>query len=293
MRLCNNSAHYGHFFSISIMTQTLFDKPRTNTVARSPRQTAIHACSASNRRDRRWPWLLLALLVSTPVLAEAENNPGNDRPGLGFNPAVPQAGDFAYEQGLPSWSRNDGVTLYTADTLLRLGLGHSLEVQLGTGWNRLRDSGTTTSGRSDTSLAIKFAPKSEGSVRWGVLGSVELTDGAQAFRANKKQYLMGAVVNWQRSETHALGAYVEAVHGDTNSQLLAINTNHQLTDTLGLYVEAAVQHRAGMGHGSMGGGGLAWQVTPRVQLDVGVRHRLGGNADTWQGFAGISFYFGD
>ncbi|MCL2345337.1 MAG: transporter [Desulfobulbus sp.] len=231
--------------------------------------------------------------MSAPALAEVQNNPGHDRPGLGFTPAVLQAGDFTLEQGLPGWSRADGVSQYSADTLLRLGVGHALELQLGTGWNRLKESGSTTTGRYDTSLAVKFAPKTTGDVSWGLLGSVEFTDGAQAFRAERTQYLLGASVSWQRSENHALGLYLEAAHGDSDNQMLAVNSSHALTETLNMYVEAAAQHLGGIGHGSMGGAGLAWQVTPRVQLDIGVRHRLGGHADTWQGGAGFSVYFGD
>jgi hypothetical protein len=42
----------------------------------------------------------------------------------------------------------------------------------------------------------------------------------------------------------------------------------------------------------MAGAGLAWQVTPRVQLDGSFRHRLGGHADPWEAGLGVSVYFG-
>jgi len=77
--------------------------------------------------------LALALLVAAaPARAE---NPGFDRPGYGFTPGVLAAGEAILEQGLPDWSRDrqDGVTVsqYTADSLLRIGLGGPLEMQLG------------------------------------------------------------------------------------------------------------------------------------------------------------------
>lgn len=237
--------------------------------------------------------LCLGIVVSMPALAQVADNPGYDRPGLGFTPAVLQPGDFTLEQGLPDWSRADGISLYNADTLFRLGIGHSLELQLGTGWNQLEGSGQTIDGRSDTSLAVKFAPSTIGNVSWGLLGSVEFTDGARAFRAERNQYLLGGSVNWQRSLDNALGLYVEAVHGDTDSQLLAVNDSWTLTPALGAYVELAAQHLDGIGHGSLGGAGLTWQATPRAQLDIGVRHRLSGFADTWQGGAGFAVYFGN
>lgn len=236
--------------------------------------------------------ICLGVFVSIPALAQVERNPGYDRPGLGFTPAVLQPGDFVLEQGLPDWSRADGISLYNADTLFRLGVGHSLELQLGTGWNRLGGSGPAIDGRSGTSLAVKFAPPTTGNVSWGLLGGVEFTDGARAFRAERNQYLLGASVNWQRSADHAFGLYVETAHGDTDSQLLAVNDSWALTPALGMYVELAAQHLGGIGHGSLGGAGLTWQVTPRVQLDIGARHRLGGHADTWQVGIGFAIYFG-
>lgn len=232
-------------------------------------------------------------LLSTMVLAQVEANPGYDRPGLGFTPAVLKPGDVTLEQGLPDWSRADGRSLYTADTLLRLGVGHSLELQLGTGWSRLDGSGFFIDGRSDTSLGVKFAPAASGPFSWGLLGSVEFTDGAREFRAGRNQYLLGASASWQRSADHVLTLYMEAVRGDIDSQMLVLNDSWMLNQTLGMYGELAVQHVDGMGDGTMGGGGLTWQVTPRVQLDMGARCRTGGHADTWQGGAGISVYFGD
>lgn len=237
--------------------------------------------------------LCLGAAVTTSVPAQTGNNPGYDRPGLGFTPAVLQPGDFAWEQGLPDWSRAEGTSSYNADTLLRLGVGHAMELQLGTGWSRLDGPGSAVDGRSSTSLAVKFAPSAAGAFSWGVLGSVEFTDGDRAFRNAQRQYLLGASFNWQYSADHASGLYAEAVHGDADSQLLAVNDGWALTRTSGMYVELAVQHLAGAGCGSMAGAGVTWQVTPRAQLDIGARHRLGGQADDWQGGIGLAVYFGD
>lgn len=235
---------------------------------------------------------LLGACIAPAALAQATNNPGYDRPGLGFTPAVLQAGDFTLEQGTPDWSRADGSSLYMADTLLRLGIGHALEVQLGTGWDRLDQSGSTTSGRNDTSLAVKFAPPTTGTFQWGLLGSVEFTDGAEAFHNARRQYLLGASFNWQRGANQTLGLYAQLTTGDSDSQLLAVNDSWTLMPHLGVYAELAVQHVAGVGAGSMAGAGLAWQATPRVQLDISARHRLSGHADDWEGGLGVSVFWG-
>ena len=66
-------------------------------------------------------------------MAEVRNNPGYDRPGLGFTPAVLRAGDVTIEQGAPDWSHADGASSFTTDTLLRMGVGHAMELQFGSG----------------------------------------------------------------------------------------------------------------------------------------------------------------
>src|SRR5690606_32557636 len=146
-------------------------------------------------------------------------------------------------------------------------------------------------GRSNTSLAVKFAPPAAGSFSWGLLGGIELTDGARAMRNAHHQLLLGASFNWQHNADRESDLYLEAVDGDTDSRLLAVNNGWTLTPAVGLYVELAVQHLAGIGNGSMGGVGMTWQATPRVQLDIGVRHRLGRHAADWQGGFGVATYF--
>lgn len=237
--------------------------------------------------------LCLGLCASAPATAEVRNNPGYDRPGLGFTPAVLQAGDVTLEQGAPDWSHADGASSFTADTLLRVGIGHAMELQFGSGWNWFDAPGATTDGRSDSVLGLKIAPPARGRFSWGLLGSVEFTDGAHAFRSDRRQYLLGASFNWQHDDDRSTGVYAEVLSGDTDSQLLAVNEGWSLTPTLGVFVEAAAQHAQALGYGGLAGAGLSWQVTPRVQFDLGARHRVVGRADTWQGGMGISVYFGD
>lgn len=236
--------------------------------------------------------LCIVCLSSMPALAQVENNPGYDRPGLGFTPAVLQPGDFMLELGVPDWSRDNGSSLYNANTLVRLGVGHSMELQLGTGWNWLKESGSVADGRSNTSASVKFARPARGLLSWGLLMSIELTDGAQVLHSTENNYLLGASINWQRSPDNALQFYLEATHGDTPGQLLAINDGWVLTPILSMYVELAAQHLNGVGYGASAGAGLTLQVTDRVQLDMGVRHRMGGHVDTWQGDTGFAVYFG-
>lgn len=244
--------------------------------------------------------LALGALAGLCGAAHADGNPGYDRPGLGFTPAVLHAGDLTLEQGLPDWSRAQGggnaSSQYTADTLLRLGIGGPLELQLGSSYNRLgpNPGGHGASyGRGDSSAGLKFALPASGAFSWGLLGSVEFRDGARDFRSGRRQYLLGAVFDWQLDPLSTLGMYLQDVRaGGRDSTLFVLNAGHALGPTLDGYVEVAGQHDAGNGNGSMAGAGLAWQVTPRVQLDGSFRHRLAGHADTWEAGVGISIYFG-
>ena len=257
--------------------------------------------SAQARRNMRMAAVATLLLgCALPALAD---NPGYDRPGYGFTPVVLGVGDITTEQGLPDWSRDrqGGITSsqYSANSLLRIGIGGPVELQLGSSpWNSLRQTGAGTDSRSqghgDTVLGLKLAlPSSDPAFSWGLLGSVELTDGAKAFRSVHRQYLLGAQFNLQASERSSLGLYLQDVHsGGADSTTVALSDSYTLGKTLMLYAETALLHAPGQGSGAVAGAGLAWMLTPRVQFDAGFDRRLGGAAPAWQTNLGISVYFG-
>ncbi|GAB2549584.1 transporter [Rhodanobacter koreensis] len=241
-------------------------------------------------------WLGIAL----PALAD---NPGYDRPGYGFTPVVLGAGDITVEQGLPDWNRGqqDGITSsqFSADSLFRIGIGGPLELQLGSSvWNSLRQTGVGTDYRSqghgDTVLGLKLAlPSPDQAFSWGLLGSVEFTDGAKAFRSDRRQYLLGAQFNLQVDDRNSLGLYLQNVRsGGADSTTMAFSDNYTLGKTLTLYAETALLHTPGQGSGAVAGAGLAWMLTPRVQFDMGFDRRLDGIAPAWQTNLGVSVYFG-
>ncbi len=258
------------------------------------------------RRDRVTRSLALAAFAFAgfgEASTACATNPGYDRPGYGFTPIVLAAGEITLEQGLPDWSRDHqgGVSSaqYSADGLLRIGIGGPLELQLGTSpWNALRQTGTghteRSSGRGDSVLGMKLAlPSASPTFSWGLLGSVEFTDGAPAFRSDRRQYLLGAQFNLQVSAQQSLGAYLQDVRsGGADSTTLAISDNVNLSNTLTLYVEAALLHAPAQHSGTVSGAGLAWLISPRVQLDAGFDHRVSGAAPEWQTDLGVAVYFG-
>lgn len=242
------------------------------------------------------------LWLSATLPARADN-PGYDRPGLGFQPAVLGPGEVTIEQGLPTWTRNhaDGATQsqYTADTLLRMGVGGPFEAQLGTSlFNAVRESDANghawSHGRGDTVVGLKFAPcKPDAALTWGLLGSVELTDGSSTMRNDHRTYLLGADLNWQASDTDSVGGYLEQTrsHHDRRTTL-AVNESHVLNKALVGYVELAQTHETNVGAGTEAGAGVAWMVNRRVQLDGGLRGRVAGHAQQWMVSLGVSVFLG-
>lgn len=243
---------------------------------------------------------LAILLGASPAWAD---NPGYDRPGLGFTPVVLNAGDFTVEQGLPTWTRDQDKasvqSQYITDTLLRLGIGGPFEAQLGTSpFNSVHDSEPGADswghGRGDTVLALKFAPcKADAALTWGLLGSVELTDGSTAVRNDHRTYLLGADVNWQLSDYDGVGGYLERARNDHDRRTTAaLNESHLLSQAVVGYVELAEVHETAVGSGTQAGAGVAWLVNHRVQLDGGLRGRIAGHAQQWMVSLGVSVFLG-
>ena len=243
------------------------------------------------------------LLGCTSMATAWADNPGYDRPGLGFTPASLDAGDVTFEQGLPTWTEDRQNFIrsaqYSADSLLRLGLGHALELQFGDSlYNHLQLSGAGvhqhSTGRGDSNVALKLAlPSSNAAFNWGLLGSVEFTDGNRDFRNDQRQYLLGMALGLQLNPADSIGAYLEDVRaGGADCHTMAVNGSHALTSTLTVYGEAVWQREADSHAGTLAGAGLAWQVSHRVQLDAGFRRRVSGPLPTWWAGLGASMFFG-
>lgn len=259
--------------------------------------------SAGTRCRNAWLATLLVLGSLGGVPAARADNPGYDRPGYGFTPVVLGPGEVTLEQGFPDWSltHQAGVSssMYSADTLVRVGVTGPFELQLGgSALDYLHQSGAGTSvyahGHGDTTLGVKFAlPAVNRAFSWGLLANVEFTNGSSAFRNNQKQYLFGAQFNLQADERNSLGAYLQDVRAaGRDSTTLALSDNYSVSKTATLYVEGARLHSPDQGSGLVAGGGVAWLVSPRVQLDAGFDRRVSGSAPAWQVNLGVSVYLG-
>jgi len=242
----------------------------------------------------------LLLVGALCVTAQAADAPEYDRPGIGFSTSTVGHGVLVWEQGLPDGSRDrsGGVTTteWTADSLFRIGLGQTLEVQLGADtWagQRLRGAGVRESahGGGDGSIALKWAP---------VLASKDMT---LAFKAGTtlgwgKAPLggggatrdIGTTVAWALPEDASLALYVDRQWGGEGSGwLFSPSYGFALGRNLSAYVEAG--HGSGSQYMRAAGAGVTWMATPRLQLDASFLRGLDAETTDWQGGVGLALYF--
>lgn len=244
--------------------------------------------------------IIAALCLATPVWADDE--PSYDRPGYGFAPSATPRGGLIYEQGMPTWTlgHDDGVrsSQYTTDSLLRIGLGANLELQLGgSPFNRLSQRGQGVSqvsyGHGDSSLGLKLGlPSSDPNWTWAMLGTVEFTDGARDIRNDRHQYTLGLTAQQQVDDKQQWSYFAQAQEmGGQSNFIAAADYNYAITKAWGIYGEIAGLHGDGQ-NGMQIGNGFTWTPNPRLQFDVSWRRRIAGHANDWEGGLGVAIYFG-
>jgi len=244
--------------------------------------------------------LLLAVLALASGHAQADDAPEFDRPGIGFSTSTVGKHVIVWEQGLPDASRDrsDGLTTttWTADTLLRVGLADTLELQLGAhSWGRLRLRGpgirVQDSGGGDGSAALKWAPplaneqlsvafKAGASLPWG---RAPLGDAGH-------DYDLGVTATWALPRDSSLAFYIDRQWGEGGSGwLFSPSYGFALRPQLSAYVEAG--YGTGAQYMRAAGAGVTWMVSPRVQLDASFLRGLDADTTDWQGGVGVSMAF--
>ncbi|MBW8822768.1 MAG: transporter [Xanthomonadales bacterium] len=219
-----------------------------------------------------------------------------DRPGLSFASwSLPQGG-LVWEQGLPdaSWQR-DGDTRTTqaeADSRLRMGLGHGVELQIaGTPYAWQSTRGATKSrvhGQGDTDVALKWTlPLSSQSWSLALLATHKFASGGQAFGSPGHADQLAAAVTRDLGSNRSLGGYLAR---DSQQQgrgwMSALSYGFPLTDALSGYVETGLGN--GIDRARVAGGGLTMLLHHRVQLDGWVLRGLDRGSPDWQAGFGVS-----
>lgn len=242
----------------------------------------------------------MALALSVPRPALAADTPEFDRPGLSFSTSTLPAGGFAWEQGLPdaSTDRRGGVrtTTWVADTLLRLGLTDTVELQLGVdswGGVRIRGDGVRYSDRGggDGSASVKWAPATAGDrFSWALLATASLPVGAAPLGDGNHDYSLGATVSWALPANASTSLYANRDWGDDGrGWMFSADYGFALRDGLDGYVEAG--YGTGASRTRVAGAGVTWMATDRLQLDASFLRGLGRRSPDWQGGIGMSWYF--
>ena len=239
------------------------------------------------------------------LLAAAGNaladTPAFDRPGIAFSTSTIPRGSFAIELGLPDFQHaseaGSSSTLYSLDTNIRAGLGENIELQLATpifNYLKTKNAGVSDSatGLGDSSLSLKAAlPSASQNFSWAGLAGVTFASGEDPFTAGKPQYRLATAMSLKLNDTYSTGFYINLNHFDgKTAYTLSPNFNFALSDSLGAYVEAGYSHVAQSPNTAVAGGGLAWMVTPTVQLDFSIDFGLTRHSPDFLGGFGVSFF---
>lgn len=237
--------------------------------------------------------------VAASASARADEAPGFDRPGLSFGTATLPPGGFAWEQGLPdaSWDDSGGLRTrsWVADTLLRLGMAKTLELQLGAdsyGGERQSGNGMRAhqNGGGDGRVSLKWVPAT-GSETFsvGMLATASLPYGEAPLGDGGHVYDVGVTAAWDLGNGRSAAMYLDRSWGDGSGWLFSPSYGFSLSEQVGAYVEA------GLGSGAqrqrVAGGGVTWAATPRLQFDLSFLRGLDAQSPDWQAGFGMALYF--
>lgn len=252
----------------------------------------------------RGPSLALLALAVWPALAARGQPIEADRPGLLFAGSVLGPGRAQLELGaLASRGGRADPRLLNFPSVLRLGIGRELELQIGhTLLNRLStgSGGATRSqtGIGDLSLGVKFARPGEG-LRPGVaaVASVNLPTGDRPFTSVDPVYSLMAQAGWTADDGLFLGVLAgysrsTASGPDGASGTFAATIGVPLDARWSTYVEVGyLPGFAGAADSALAGAGVACILRERFQLDAFVNRGLNQATVDWGVGAGFSVRF--
>ncbi|MEE7567205.1 transporter [Xanthomonas sp. Kuri4-3] len=226
----------------------------------------------------------------------ADDGPSFDRPGIGFATEVLAPGGIAWEQGLPDYTRDrqDGVRSeqYVADSLLRVGLGANLELQLGSdSYAWLHEGGAHTHGGGDSHVALKLQlPSQQDSFSWAVLGTYTVPTGKPALSDGGHARELGVTGAWDLAQGRSVSLYAD-YEDDDQGHTWTFSPSYTFYDDtrFSSYVEAGLS--TGTEHDRVAGAGGIWKLSDAVQLDLSFLRGLTAASPDWQAGFGVAFAF--
>lgn len=251
--------------------------------------------------------LLLCLLLCQAKPAQADDGLSTDRPDFTESPEVLAAGRFQLETSV-AWQRQRtaGLTtrLRSTPTLLRLGVGHDVELRLETD-GALRQTGDgepSASGRGDASLGLKWQFDEGGdqhpALAW--LLHVDTPSGSGPFKGHGLRPSLRLAAEWDLPAGLSLGA-MAGVLTDRNEDdrrytagVASASLGIPLAENLRSFAELAAQQVASARNGGKvltAGTGVAWQLSRDAQLDTAVFRGLNRNTPDWAWTVGLSLRY--
>jgi hypothetical protein len=254
----------------------------------------------------------LAAALLPCALAHAEESIATDRPDFVESSDVVGLARFQVETGLTSDRHaQDGVTVrtLTTPTLLRYGIGETLELRLETdGYTheRTRDSvaGTSATARgwSDLSFGVKWhvldGKDSTPGVAW--LLHVDTATGSKDLRGSGLRPSLRAAIEWDLPEDFSLGVMPGAYVGRNDAgkrytgAILAATLGKEWSPRWHSFLEIAGQQLASKRNGGSVvtlDAGLAFVATPTLQFDIEASRGLSDAAPDLESGIGVSVKF--
>ncbi|MCC4596807.1 transporter [Xanthomonas campestris pv. phormiicola] len=260
-------------------------------------QVRIRGACATHRAAAFLHCALVLGALGAARVAQADDAPAFDRPGIGFASQTLPAGGVAWEQALSdvSYDRSGGVrsTEYVADSRLRIGLSAQAELQLAIDsqvWQRVRGTGEDFRGHGggDAGVGLKWAlPSNRDAFSWAVLGTAAVPVGRAPYGDDGHRYDLGVSAGWDLEGGRNVALYANLSDSDDgHGWTVSPSYTFYARGDLSAYAEAGI----GGGEDEMRalGTGLTWLIAQRVQLDLSVLRGLSAPTSDWQGGLGVS-----
>lgn len=241
-------------------------------------------------------WVLAAGLACAPG-ARAEEPLSTDRPDFVESSDVMAPERWQVEAGLQhERTQADGEKsrTLTTPTLLRLGVGHAMEVRLETD-GAVRNSSTDTAsgatrrerGFADLSLGLKWrlqeGDEARGTPAVAWLAQVDVDSGSRAFRGQGVRPSLRAVAQWELPQDFSVGVMPGLLFDKSDdgrrftSGLLGVTVSKALSPGWHAFAELAGEDLGARPHRDpvrFFDTGLTWLASESLQFDVSVTHGL-------------------
>jgi hypothetical protein len=239
----------------------------------------------------RFSSFLLAAACGLPLAASAgdDDTMTSDRPDVVESSRVVGKGRLQLETSL-QWERDraDGATVrtLTTPTLLRIGLGETMELRFETDGRTIEHAGgATLAGYADTSVGIKWhtADQDGATPSLGWLLHADLPGGSKALRGSGARPSLRVAAEWALANGVGIGI-MPGVSTDNDERgarrgygILAATVGRDITERVHGFVELAAPRIARANRGgtqAVFDTGVTWLVADDIQLDAALSRGL-------------------